>query len=557
MKAAAPSLAALLVLFTCLSAVYLLFLPHALPCGDDWMVLQMFHHERSAGPLHALAFVRYMVDNTWWVQFRFFWVSWIPIYVVSFFADFAGWPYFLLGWTAHLLTAVLLCRLVSLLAGETWTGFAAATVFSAFPIANHVLFTPLPIYFFALLSLTLWFYLTQKKLAVSESFRYGWKDLALVFPALFTGEQNLLLVVLLPPLTFWLWGRRERRRVFLRYWAAHVAVMAAVLSFYVVCVNRVPILQTVHSRFAAGAPWSLRPPETYLAASIGLFPELAGWRPRWRVDTAWVVLLLLVGFACYGGFRWSAGERAGSNGGKLLLWSAAGAILSYLPVARLTTFELRYLYVPCAFLIVAGVVVLSLAGRRVASALILLFIGYCVSYTYFEMRQCWIPQAIAGRAVLEAAKKAAPVAPGEILIFSGEPRGRGFAPRFATGSSWAIGGMLEHYARPYSDFKAGTDLVINERSDLGIHTSDVIRWLHRQDLRRMRVFVREENDRWVAKSIVALPAAGRYELVAIPPFPGRPLPAEAMTIEELRRLPIFGEIYFARRIDAATKAWEI
>ena len=534
----------ILIVYACLSAVYLLFLPYALPGGDDWAFFQMYSQAREGGIRYALHYTRHLLDNTFWGQFRFFWVSFVPNYLLSAVADFAGWPYFLLAWLIHLLTAVLLCRLVSLLTGDAWVGFAAGAVFAVFPAANHVLFTPFANYYYMLLALAAWFYLTWKKLAVSNDYRYRWKDFALLLPVVFTGEQILPAMALLPGPTFWLFGRREERRRFLRFWICHLAVMAAVLVLYTLLINRVPIRQTVGDRYVSSGPWSLRPFHVFLVGSLGLHPKFAGWRAELRPEPALFGLLTLAAVAFFWGRRRSNEKRPAAPLGELLLWSVAGVALTYLPVARLTTFELRYLYVPSLFLITAGIALVSLVKRPIGIALTFLTVCYCLCYTYFEMRQCWIPQSRVAHSIIDAVSEAGPFRPHDVVIFSGVHGVIGMAPSFLTGASWAIDSLLE-YSSKAAPIVGARDLLINDRGELSISWPEWTRPVNRNDLPHLHVFVYGSGGRFIPRSLLALPAPdGRFQVLSLQgqsEFSDR-----TMTLDEIKGLPRFGEIYFPR-----------
>lgn len=536
-----------LFLYAVVSGVYLLYLPHAFPVLDDWMYLQLFDQART-GDLHTqLSFLRSLIDNTWLQQFRIFWTSLVPVFAVSFFAGFTAWIYFLLAWASHLLTAFLLCRIVSLLSGDAATGFTAGALYAVFPAANNALFWPVSncIYYLQSLCLLWWFYTAWKKRILAGDCRYGWKDLALLFPVLFSGEQILPALALLLPVAYWVFGKPPSRRPFLRFWFIHLAVMAALLAVYAFAVNAMPIARGFQNRYSGGSRWSWYPFVARLLAAVGWNPRLAEWTPAWRPDAILLAFLALAGLACFWGIR--SLQRSGPESPrhvKLLLWSVAGTLLTYLPVALLPGVEWRYLYVPAAFLVSGAVALLGLLKRPARVALALVAVAYALALTYFEMRQCWIPQRREAQAIVEAVSAAGTVAPGDVFVFSRAPYSIGAAPSFIAGSSWSLKAMLEHYTQTQG-VQGAREVLINERGELALYNRDRIGPLSRQNLPRLRVFVRDAGGRFVPKSLVALPApAERFELVPLRRNEKAAVPPETLTLEQLRTLPESGEIYY-------------
>ena len=57
-----PATLPVAAVYACLSAVYVLYLPHANPALDDWAILQIFHEARAAGPARALLFFREVLE---------------------------------------------------------------------------------------------------------------------------------------------------------------------------------------------------------------------------------------------------------------------------------------------------------------------------------------------------------------------------------------------------------------------------------------------------------------------------------------------------------------
>jgi len=550
----------LLAAYACVSAVYLLYVPHALPVLDDWTALQWFDRARAGGISGSLEFLHRLIDNSWAPQFRVMWASWVPVFGLFFAAGFHPCPYFLLALVAHLFTAVLLCRIMSLFAGAAEMGFAAGAIYVVFPAANNPLLWPIStcFYYLQVLAFAWWFYATWKKLAAAQDRRYQWKDFLLLIPVVFTGEQILPALLLLPLLAAWLFSEPEMRRRNVTFCSVHAVVMLALLGTYVFLLNRMPIHAGFQNRY--GHPgWNPRSFGSHLLGSLGVGRDFAGWRPSWHFDPLLAAVLALATVAFLsGGWRRPAGPAVSPRlRGKLLLWSVAGVILSYIPVAGLDTFEWRYLYVPSLFLVCAGTVLLENLKWPVRSAFALVTLIYCLSQTYFEIRQCWIPQSRVARAVLSAVKSAAPFDPQDVLIFSGAPLAIGPAPDFITGASWATQSMLEH-ATGFDHIQGARDLVVNESGELALYRRDSFRWFHRTEVGRLRVFVRNRDNHFVARTVLALPGSdGRYQLFALRPAAERAVPAETLTMEELKRQPWFGEIYFARRIHNHAKPTDL
>jgi hypothetical protein len=542
----------LLVLYSAVSAVYLCYLPQALPVLDDWTILRIFHQARHSGAGRAAGFVVDLATNAWWGQFRIFWTSFVPVYLLSFFSDFHAWPYSLLAWIAHLLAAVLLCRIVSMLSGNPWSGFAAGAVYAVFPAANNALFWPLGNYYFQALALLYWFDYTWRKLAAAPDCRYRWKDLGLLAGVVFTGEQIIPALLFLLPVTDRLFGKPENRSAVRRFWAWHLAASCGLLGLYIGWINRMPVLRNFEIRYGGAGRWSPWPFVSRLLASLGLHPALAEWRPRWHADPVLLMLLApaVAAFLC--GARMCCGASA-SRSARLLLWSLAGIALTYVSVAPLPGVEWRYLYVPSAFLVTAGIAVLGFFGRRAGAAFVLLAISYGLSLSYFEMRQCWIPQSREARAVLDAVAAAAPVRPREIFLFAHAPHSIGPAPSFLLGASWSLNNMLEHYTGA-AQIQGARELLVNQRGELALYRRDSLAPFTRDDIPRLRVFVRDAGGRFTPRPFLALPTGTgrRYELF---PLSGAgqktAAPPGGLTLEELQRLPVFKEIYFAHPFNGA------
>jgi hypothetical protein len=509
---------------------------------DDWTILQIFHQARAAGPARALLFLADLVNNRWWGQFRVFWAGFVPVYLFSFAAGFTAWPYCLLAWAAHLLTAVLLCRIVSLLTGEPWSGFATGSVYAVFAAANNTLFWPLGNYYFQALAFMAWFYFTWKWLSVSSDHRYGWKDFALLVPAAFSGEQALPALVFLLPVTAWLFAEPEKRRPILRFCAIHAAVLAGLLAFYIACINRMPLLRNFEARYAGAGRWSPWPFALRLLASLGLNPRLAEWRPAWRLDPALVALLLLAAGAFFWGLRLCVPVQL-LRRAKLFVWSVAASGLTYVSIAFLPGIEWRYLYVPAAFLVAAGIAVVGCFPRQARPALIFLAVAYSLSLSYFEIRQCWIPQSSEAQAVLDAVAAAPPIGTRAILLFAQAPHSMGPAPSFILGASWSLNDMLHHYTGS-AEVQGARELLVNEHGDLALYRRDSLAPFSRADLARLRVFALYASGRFLPKSILALPVSGgRFQLVPLGPSAAA-FPAGTLTPDEMRALPIFNDIYF-------------
>ncbi len=550
-----------LVLFGLCAVVgtaYLIYLPHATPILDDWIYLSHFQQAWKGPASQQLDFVRHLMDNTWLAQFRIFWASVLPVFALSRLAGFAGWPYFLLAWIVHLLTAVLMAQTISIFS-DRWTGFTAACLYAVFPAANNPRFwlVSTSFYYFQSLCLAAWLYRVTKRTLVDDDFRFRWPDLALLLVALFSGEQILAALLLLPPLTFVLFGRRVNWRRFLVFWLLQAAISAALLGPYVIWINRMPLARGFENRFGSGS-LDLWTALRHLAGALGFHPVFAGWRAEWRLDLTLAALAVAAAIAFLAGARRSNGlPLARTAAAKLLLWSFAGLVLAYLPVARLNSFEWRYLYVPSLFLAPAVAAALSWMPQLLRTSLALLTILYALSQSYFETRQCWIPQSRIARGVVEAVTQAPPFAEHDVVIVSGAPIVRGVAADFITGASWSLQSMLEHYTRA-GHIQGARDLAVNERGDLILHRRDSLVHFARSDLHHLRVFVRDAQDRFQPKPLLALPVTGdRFEIYPLRPFPAAALPAAPLTLDELKKRPDFDRIYFARRITSSMHSFQL
>ena len=146
--------------------------------------------------------------------------------------------------------------------------------------------------------------------------------------------------------------------------------------------------------------------------------------------------------------------------------------------------------------------------------------------------------------MLEAVASAQPFDPRAVVVFSGDPIVKGLAPSFINGSSWSLVSMLQHSTRA-EHIQGGRGLVVYDRGELGLYRSDSLLWLHREDVPRLRIFVWESSGRFVPKTLLALPVPGeRFELISLR-SPG--LPAQTLTLSEIKSLPDSGNVYFARR----------
>jgi len=550
-------------IYGCLSAVYLLYLPHALPVLDDWTCLSQFGKARAGGFSGSIAFLRQLMDNTWMPQFRIVWGSFVPTFVFSFSAGFTPWPYFVAAWAAHLLTAVLLAGTLALLFADTEAGFLAGAIYAVFPACNHALFWPISTCFYHVqaLALMVWFFYTWRKTGVRHEFTYSFGDLGLLVAVVFTGEQILPALLLLLPITYALFAENVSWRPFLRFWLIHAAAICLLLTLYALSANRMPILQGMQNRYNAGGSFSLRPFDLFLFGALGLNSEISQWTAVWRPHWSLALLALtsLTAMLAGLGFFASTRPRVGARrAGAVMVWAIAGVLLTVVSVARLNTFEWRYLYVPSLFIVAAGTALLAAVHRPLRRAAACLAVVYCLCQTYFEMQQCWIPQSVEARAALDAVTAARPFATREIVVLSNDHLSQGVAPSFITGASWAQQSMLENYTGA-DHIWGGRDVVVNEKGELAIYRRDSFQYLHRQEIPLLRVFVRDQHSgRFVPKSLMAIPARdNRYELVPLRGSGADSLPPEHLTMEELKRLPEFEQIYFVRRIHSHMKPTDL
>ncbi|HYL95471.1 MAG TPA: hypothetical protein VET69_06670, partial [Terriglobales bacterium] len=449
-----------------------------MPVLDDWTYLEAIHKARQGGIVAWLYFLLQSVRNSWAGFFRMQWASFIPPFALSLFASFRGWPYFLLDWAVHIFAALLICRVVALLTADLETGFMAGAIYVVFPASNNVLFWSFTncFYYFQTLALAGWFYYTWSKLAARGDFRYRFRDFALLIPVLFSGEQIFPALLVLLPLTHLLFDRREHRRRFLKFWLLHVAAVLVLFGFYALLVNQAPIRGGLSVRYDPRQSSQLRQICLGLWGALGFFPASVGWRVAWRPHLSLLLLLPLAGVAFFWGVgRCSSPEpqpllcNRARRAALLLLWSAAGVLLTCLPVLNLRSFEFRYLYVPSMFLApaLAALVDLSLL-RPVRTALAFAIVAYCLSVDYSEMHQCWIPQSRTAHAMVEALQAAGPIGPRAIVVFSGDPFNVGPARSFLNSASWAMNSALEHYTGRRG-IEGGRDLVVNEQGDLALH----------------------------------------------------------------------------------------
>lgn len=457
----------LLAAYAALGAVYLLYLPDALPVLDDWAYFQMWDQARAGGPRGLLTYVTGLLYNIYQSSLRVNWLGFLPPFVLSFVAGHAGWPYFLLGWVVHWLTAVLLCRVISEVFAEPETGFLAGAVYAVLPACNWVRFAPLNtcFYYFQSLLFLWWFYATWKAGAAHP---------ARVAPVVFSGEQILPALLFLAPF---------RRHRFLRSWLFHAATIAVLLGAYILLINQSPL----GHRYDIAQPWSLKAFNFFLVGSLGFAPDFVRWRPVWRPEPALLVCLALAAAALIPLFR---RRQHGNRQGELLLWSIAGAVLTYLPVARLASMEYRYLYVPALFLVPTGAALLSLLPRPVRLTLGPLAVFYCISYTYFEMRQAWTPQSRIARAALDSARLHGPFRPDELVVFSGGPLQIGPAPAFITGASWSFRSLVPPAT-------GARDLVAGDHGELYLFQGDTYLPITPADLGRLRAFTLDATGRFV------------------------------------------------------------
>ena len=458
----------ILAAYAALGAVYLLYLPDALPVLDDWSYFQMWDRARAGG---LLTYITSLLTNTYQSTLRVNWLSFLPPFLLYFVAGHAGWPYFLLGWVVHWLTAVLLCRVISEVFAEPETGFLAGAVYAVLPACNWIRFAPLNtcFYYFQSLLFLWWFHATWKA---------GTPHPARVAPVVFSGEQILPALLFLTPF---------RRHRFLRSWLLHAATIAVLLGAYVLLINKSPLLPRVGSRYDVAQPWSLKPFNFFLVGSLGFAPDFVRWRPVWRPEPALLLCLALAAAALIPLF---GRQPQGHRQGHLLLWSLAGAVLTYLPVARLTSMEYRYLYIPAVFLVPTGAALLSLLPRPIRLTLGPLVVLYCLTYTYFEMRQAWTPQSRIARAALEAARLHGPFLPHELVVFSGGPLQIGPAPAFITGASWSFRSLVPPAT-------GARDLVTGDHGELYLFQGDTYLPITPADLGRLRAFSLDSTGRFV------------------------------------------------------------
>jgi hypothetical protein len=297
---------ALLLLYGCLSAARLLYLPHAVPVLDDWATLQYFEQAREGGVTGIANYLQALVQNTYQGHLRIFWASFVPVFGLFFVAGAAGWPYCLLAWAAHLLSALLLCRITARIADNAEAGFLAGAIFAAFPACNNVMFWSLAtaFHYLQVLAFAAWFWRTWRKLD-RQDFRYRWTDLAWLVAVAFTGEQVLPLLLLWIPLVWWLAGPPQERSAFARYWLKHSAALLLLLACYVLLINIQPIAWSLAQRYDTVPRWTLQPLHAQLSGALGLVPAFAGWRPSWGIDLALFGPVLLAWAALAWGWRMS------------------------------------------------------------------------------------------------------------------------------------------------------------------------------------------------------------------------------------------------------------
>ena len=480
----------ILVILAALSSVYLLYLPHAMPVADDWVYLGLFEEP-------WLTYLHNLIDNTYNAQFRIHWAGLLPAFLLSLFAGASGWPYALLAWAAHLLTAALLFRLASSLAGDPATGFTAAALYAVLPTSNQVLFWSLGTSFYYMQALGLvWFLLHPRH-------RF--------LPAvLFLGEQSLLALLFLPPLS-------DDRAGFWRSWSIRVALAAALLTAYALLINRMPVAGSIQHR-AGGVQWSLWPFLPRVLAALGT-PGLASWRPAWRPDPFLAALLLMAAAALYYGVRVFRFQRRPHW--RLLLWSCAGVLLTYLPVSWLAL-EWRYLYVPSLFLATAAAAVLGLLGSRLRTLLLFVAVAWSICITFQEMRQCWIPQSRVARALIDTLTSSGPYHAGEVVLFSGGPGPLGPAPNFITQADFSLRSVMDRYV-PNQRLLGGRELTITDRGELVLYPPNALRPFTHADLDHLRIFSYRPEGRYERLSWIALPAPdGSVTLRPLLPNPGPP-----------------------------------
>jgi hypothetical protein len=536
------------LLYAGIAAVYLLYLPHALPVLDDWTGLELFRQAREGGLGELGKYLRQQIDNTYHFQFRMNWAGILPAFGLSYLAGSTGWPYNLFAWISHLVTALLLYRTVDLLTGDREAGFLAGAVYTVLPPANHIQFWSMSTSFYHLqaLGLAWWFYVTWKRCAHETDYGYRWSDLARLGAVLYLGEQIFPALLVLLPATQCLFGRREHHRRFWRFWALHVGAVALLFGVFAFFINRMPLLASFRGR-AGGVPWSLWPILPRMLAAAGL-PGFAEWHPQWRLDSALAGVTLLAMVCLVAGLRAAAGPAGPrSRNLRLLVWALAGCFLTYLPVTFLAL-EWRYLYVPSYFVAAGGVAVLSLLGRRTRAVLALLAVAYSVAMAYLEMQQCWVPQSRIARAALEAAATVGPVEAGSAVILSGGPGMIGPAPAFVTGASWALRSVLAR-STGIADLEGGRELLVNHSGQFALFRHDSRLPVRAEDLPRLRVFVLDSGGRYQPKSWLAVPAPeGRFRLVGLG---GRQASGDTFSREQLRARPDFAEIYFAHPTEGA------
>ncbi len=465
----------LVVVYATLSAVYLLYLPHAMPIMDDWTLLEFFATAKAGG-LHGIAgFLQGLIQNHHPHHFRLNWAGYFPAFVLYFAAGLTPWPYALLAWAAHLGAAYFLSRLVASLISREGAGLLAGAFYAVLPSCNNILFlfVSSSYYYFQTLALVWWLH----RLASRER-DPGWRDLALLPLVVFTGEQIQAALLLLPLLMQPLFGRGPSPRGWLR----HTLVIGLLIGVYYFAINCYPVTRGLDRQ----TPWSLRPVSFHLFGSLGLEPAFAQWRPAWQPGAAVLGVAALAAAAFL--LAWPRAVRADSGpnrSGELLVFSVAGVILAYLPAAWLATFEWRYLYVPSLFLAAGGAAVLNLLPRRVAAALAGLAIVYSSVYTYYEMHQCWIPQSRAARAQLAAVAANRPYRPGEIVVLAGSHLRRGTAPDFIAGTSWSLRSVLA-LAGGAQQVQAGREIVAGDHGELFLFQGDAYVPIRPEDLARVR-----------------------------------------------------------------------
>lgn len=529
------------IAYLLLASIYLLYLPHVEFVLDDWLVLGRYEVVREAGASETLKTGLAVLRNQFHNQFRFQWLSYGSVYLLSLAVGYSPKFFFVLFLMLHAASAMVWRSVLERMGLGTGLAFLTGALFVLLPSAHGPVFWPHNCCYYILS--TLWFFLYLRSLVTSlKSERLGGREAAqqvgFLLLALFSGDPVFALLLAGAPLAGWF----LRSKVTVRATALAWATIGVAVPIYALLINGARVMGQgigLRYRFTPANAWNM------LLAIADTYRRLAGFGERsfYHFHASWATLgaAAIAVAATAVCLRGLVAAREHSTA-RILTLAAALWLAAYGPIWFLGAHEFRYDYVPSPYLALAmATVAMALPVARKAAAVAL--VGWAAMATVADIRQCWTPQSEELHAVGRRLREIQPLERGDLIVVSNAPLWIGTAPHFAMMAGWASD-WFAAYATGVRGLETACDIV-NEGGRLRSFHYDRMRDLRPEDLARTHVLVEESDGRLNERRLLAMEARpGMYRLYPLKGYAGPPVPAGPVSREQLALEE--GAIYFAR-----------